>query len=195
MLKERMKHVVLIILAVTLIGVGYLNYDYGNTLEVALVDNDSTDEANLGDVELVNGEAVKEDIVPNDNIDDKTTITSNDINKNEYFSKTRLDRENMYSQMIETYQKIINSNEITNEQKAIAISEIDNITKTKNAIMISENLIKNKNFDDVVILVSNGNASVIIQSDGLNKDQISQVQNIVTRELGIEPANINISQK
>jgi len=195
MLKERMKHVVLIILAVTLIGVGYLNYDYGNTLEVALVDNDATDEANLGDVELVNGEAVKEDIVPNDNIDDKTTITSNDINKNEYFSKTRLDRENMYSQMIETYQKIINSNEITNEQKAIAISEIDNITKTKNAIMISENLIKNKNFDDVVILVSNGNASVIIQSDGLNKDQISQVQNIVTRELGIEPANINISQK
>ena len=195
MLKERMKHVVLIILAVTLIGVGYLNYDYGNTLEVALVDNDSTDEANLGDVELVNGEAVKEDIVPNDNIDDKTTITSNDINKNEYFSKTRLERENMYSQMIETYQKIINSNEIINEQKKIAISEIDNITKTKNAIMISENLIKIKNFDDVVILVSNGNASVIIQSDGLNKDQISQVQNIVTRELGIEPANINISQK
>jgi len=124
-----------------------------------------------------------------------TTVTNTDVTADEYFSATRLERENMYSQMLETYQKMVDSTEITNEQKAIAIQEINNITNTKNAIMIAENLIKNKNFEDVVILVSNGNASVILKSSNLTPEQIAQIQNIVCRELNLKTENINISQK
>lgn len=124
-----------------------------------------------------------------------TTSTNSDTNTDQYFSATRLERETMYSQMLETYQKMVDSNEITNDQKAIAIQEINNITTIKNAIMIAENLIKNKNFQDVVILVSNNHASVIVKASSLNAEQIAQIQNIVCRELGIESENINISQK
>lgn len=136
---------------------------------------------------------IKEGIVPND--DTQTTTTNSDTNADEYFSSTRLEREKMYSQMLETYQKMVDSNEITNDQKAIAIQEINNITNLKNAIMIAENLIKNKNFEDVVILVSNDNASVIVKSSNLTPEQIAQIQNIVCRELNIKSENINISQK
>lgn len=136
---------------------------------------------------------IKEGIVPND--DTQTTTTNSDANADEYFSSTRLEREKMYSQMLETYQKMVDSNEITNDQKAIAIQEINNITNLKNAIMIAENLIKNKNFEDVVILVSNDNASVIVKSSNLTPEQIAQIQNIVCRELNIKSENINISQK
>lgn len=101
----------------------------------------------------------------------------------------------MYSQMLETYQKMVDSSEITNEQKAIAIQEINHITSLKNAIMVAENLIKNKNFEDVVILVSNKNASVVVKSSNLSAEQVAQIQNIVCRELEIESENINISQK
>ena len=131
-------------------------------------------------------------MVPND---EQTSFTNSEIDSDEYFSSTRLERENMYSEMLETYQKIVNSNEITNEQKAIAISEIDKITKMKNAIMIAENLIKNKNFEDVVILESNGTASVVVKAGQLTEEQVSQIQNIVTRELEIESEKINISKK
>ncbi len=147
----------------------------------------------FGDVQFVNANSVKADIVPND--DGKTTVTNSNTNADEYFSKTRLERETMYSQMLETYQKMIDSSEITNDQKAIAIQEINHITNLKNAIMISENLIKNKNFEDVVILVSNNTASIVVKSSNLNQDQIAQIQNIVQRELGIESENINISKK
>ena len=191
MLKEKLKHIVLIVLAVSLIGIGYLNYDYNDTLEVASTENNN-DESTLGDVELVSSNAVKEDIVPND---EQMTSANTDTDADEYFSKSRLDRESMCSQMLETYQKIIDSDEITNDQKAIAISEINNITKMKNSIMIAENLIKNKNFEDVVILVSNNTASVVVKSDGLSTEQISQIQNIVTRELEIDTDNINITKK
>lgn len=149
--------------------------------------------AHFGDAQLVNGNVVKEGIVPNDEA--QTTITNSDTNADEYFSSTRLEREKMYSQMIETYQKMVDSNEISNDQKAIAIQEINNITTTKNAIMIAENLIKNKNFEDVVILVSNDNTSVIVKTSNLNPEQIAQIQNIICRELNIKSENINISQK
>lgn len=147
----------------------------------------------FGDVQFVNANSVKADIVPND--EGQTTVTNSNTNADEYFSKTRLERETMYSQMLETYQKMIDSSEITNDQKAIAIQEINHITNLKNAIMISENLIKNKNFEDVVILVSNNTASIVVKSSNLNQDQIAQIQNIVQRELGIESENINISKK
>ena len=46
MKKEKIKHVALVILAVCLIGIGYMNYDYNSTIEVASVDN-TVDESTL----------------------------------------------------------------------------------------------------------------------------------------------------
>ena len=188
MKKEKIKHMTLLIIAILLIGIGYLNYDYNSSVEVAAIDNQINEET-LGDVELVNANAAKEDLVPNETV--QTVSNSED----EYFSSTKLDRENMYSQMLETYQKMVDSKEITDEQKAIAIQEINNITNLKNSIMIAENLIKNKDFENVVILVSNNTASVIVKSSSLNQDQIAQIQNIVCRELNLKSENISISQK
>ena len=151
----------------------------------------------FGDVQLVNANTLKEDIVPNDDMSNTEATASTDIVEiqDEYFSATRIDREKMYSQMLETYQKMIDSSEITNAQKAIAIQEINNITTTKNAIMIAENLIKNKNFQDVVILVSNNTASVVVKAGTLTAEQIAQIQNIVCRELALKSEDINISNK
>lgn len=193
MRKEKMKHIVLVLIAVCLIGIGYLNYDYQPTIEVATTEN-MTNDVTLGDVQLVNANALKEDIVPNDE-QEKSTSTNSNSSSDEYFSATRIERDTMYSQMLETYQKMVDSNEISNDQKAIAIQEINQITNCKNAIMIAENLIKNKNFEDVVILVSNNNASVIVKASSLNPEQIAQIQNIVCRELNFESQNITISQK
>ena len=101
----------------------------------------------------------------------------------------------MYSETLETYQKLIDSSQTPQEQKAVAAQEISNITNKKNSIMISENLIKNKGFENVVILENNGNISVIVKSSNLSQDEISKIQNIVQRELSVDISNINISNK
>lgn len=44
MKKEKMKHMILIIVAVCLIGIGYLNYDYDSTIEVASVENQANNQ-------------------------------------------------------------------------------------------------------------------------------------------------------
>lgn len=170
----------------------------------------SNNEINLGDVELVNSEPIETaevgEIVPNDEliqtnsseniVEENTLQENNDLNKvNNYFEETRIEREKMYSEMIETYEKLIKSEETPNDQKAISAQEIANITNIKNGIMISENLIKNKGFEDVIILVNNDTASVVVKSYNLNQEQISKIQNIIQRELKIETKNINISNK
>ncbi len=199
--KEKVKQIFLSAIAISLIGIGYANYSLNNTIEVA--SRESSNEINLGDVELVSSNPVKEEyiegIVSNDALNEN--IISNEIqnyiveDSTNYFEETRIQRDRMYSETIETYQKLIDSNQTPQEQKSIAAQEISNITSKKNSILIAENLVKNKGFDNVVILENNGNVSVIVKSRNLNQDQISKIQNIVERELNVDVSNINISNK
>ncbi len=159
-------------------------------------------EINLGDVQLVNTEPVTDyntgNIVPNDELevpDEEEKIQTEKIEEHNYFEETKLERERMLSEMVETYQNVIDSAETPSDQKAIAVQEISNIAKIKNGIMISENLIKNKGFEDVVILINNKVVSVVVKSYTLNKEEISKIQNIIERELEVETKNINISNK
>lgn len=197
--KETAKQIFLSVIAITLIGIGYANYTFNNTIEVA--SRESSNEINLGDVELVSSTPVKEnliqDIVSNDTLQENENVSPNYIQEDttNYFEETRIQRDRMYSETLETYQKLVDSNQTPQEQKAIAAQEISNIAIKKNSIIIAENLIKNKGFDNVVILENNGSVSVIVKSKTLNADQISKIQNIIERELNVDVANINISNK
>lgn len=115
--------------------------------------------------------------------------------KNDYFVNSKIDREKMYSQMLESYQKILDNQTVSGEQKAIAAQEIAKINNQKNSIMIAENLIKTKGLEDVVIFINLDSISVIVKADVLTKEQIAQIQNIITRELNTEIANVHISTK
>lgn len=208
--KDKFKQIFLMCLAVFLIGIGYLNYNLEIFEENEVVEvSSSYNEASLGDVELVNS-----DIVPNDELKENNTVTNlvtniitndtsiantstvnSDNDEDDYFTETKLERNKMYSEMIEVYQNLIESEETATEQKTVATQEITNITNTKNSIMIAENLIKNKGFEDVVILVNSETVNVVVKSAQLNKEQISQIQNIVQRELSTEFSNISITNK
>jgi len=97
--------------------------------------------------------------------------------------------------MLETYQEIYNNQNATAEQKEKAIDEIANINKMRNSIMIAENLVLAKGFQDIVIFANSNSVSIIIKAETLEPEQIAQIQNIVSRELGVGAETINISTK
>lgn len=130
-----------------------------------------------------------------ENITKEETVQTSAKESDQYFTESKLSREKMYSQMLESYQKILQNNNITDTQKEISQNEIKKINDTKNAIMITENLIKNKGFEDVLIFVNGDSISVVIKAEDLNKEQIAQIQNIVSRELKAEIENVHISKK
>ena len=106
--------------------------------------NDSVIETNTEADIKNNDKNVSENIT-----ESSTTETSSNniesVNKdkqlnNNYFTQSRLDRDTMYSQTLDTYQKIIENESISADQKAIAQKEISKINEQKNSIMIAENL-------------------------------------------------------
>ena len=126
---------------------------------------------------------------------ENNTVETNANGEEDYFTSSKLQRENMYSQMLETYQKILENTAIPETQKSISSQEIANINNKKNAIMIAENLIKTKGFEDAVIFVNDDSVSVVVKAEKLEQNQIAQIQNIISRELTTEISNIHISTK
>ena len=130
----------------------------------------------------------------NNNTENSNSNTSN--NKEDYyFTTAKLERNTMYSELLETYQEMYNNSNATAEQKSEALKKINNINNTKNAIMIAENLVTAKNFEDIVIFVNDGSVSVVVKSQELKDEQVAQIQNIVSRELNVEADKIHISNK
>ena len=217
--------IIIYVIAIMLMTAGYLNYTTKqgeNTVQTSL-DIEAKDDsrlADIGDATLVSSsDVVVDDLNNTTNTENTTNITTNEVkesniqnsinqvsnaeqtssnvtsNNNEYFTKSKLERDNMYSQMIETYEKILNSNNSLETQKQTATTEITKINQTKNSIMICENLIKTKGFENVVIFVNGESVSAIIGLPELKQEEVAQIQNIISRELNVNAENIHISSK
>ena len=128
-------------------------------------------------------------------IGDAMLVNSNDVVEDEYFVKSKIERDAMYSQMQETYQTILNSPNSLESQKEMASVEMAKINETKNCIMICENLLETKGFKNCVIFVNEESVSVIVGCKELKPDQTAQIQNIISREIGAIVENIHISVK
>lgn len=189
--------ILIFVAALVLVTTGYLAYSpeqvSGNYISTTL---DNVETSGIGDATLVSSTAIVNQIVENtikQNESEESLETS--AKTDDYFTTSRIERDKMYSQMLESYQKIVDNTNISSEQKSIATKEIANINNTKNAIMISENLIKTKGVEDVIIFVNLDSVSVVIKAKELTSDKVAQVQNIVSRELNAETSNIHISNK
>ena len=130
----------------------------------------------------------------NTNTTTETSTTAENKN-DDYFAKSKLERDTMYSQMLETYEKVLNSTNSLETQKQSATQEITKINETKNSIMVSENLLQTKGFENSVIFVNGDSISVIIGASELKKEEVAQIQNIIAREMKASIENIHISTK
>ena len=209
--------VIIYTIAVLLMVAGYLNYstNTGEALEASADEVANT--ANIGDARLVSTDPVDENAanelqnttnvtntsntnttaenITNNTTTNTTTQTSSTVSTDDYFAKSKLERDTMYSQMLETYENVLNSDNSLETQKQSATEEITKINNTKNSIMVCENLLKTKGFDSSVIFVNGDSISVIIGADELTQEEIAQVQNIISREMSADIQNIHISTK
>lgn len=214
--------VIIYVIAIMLMTAGYLNYttNQDGSLETSMQieAKDDTALADVGDATLVSSNDIlggdttetnttnnTENQLSNNTIStDSQNISTNETeqtnatassNKDDYFSKSKLERDTMYSQMIETYEKVLNSSNSLETQKQTATQEITKINETKNSIMICENLIKTKGFENCIVFVNGESVSVIIGVSEIKQEEVAQIQNIVSRELKSSIENIHISTK
>ena len=217
--------IIIYVIVLMLMTAGYLNFTtkqkdaIQTSSENEEIVNDESKVSGIGDARLVsNNEVVSEEnttntidtsktneINDNTNMVDSNTIQENVLgsseetssgNEDEYFTKSKLERDTMYSQMIETYENILNSSNSLETQKQSVTQEIQKINETKNSIMICENLIKTKGFENSVICVNGDSISVVIGSpEEIKQEEVAQIQNIISREFKANIENIHISTK
>lgn len=210
--------IVVFVTGLMIIAAGYLSYtnnENNNSLQASAV-ADSEEMASIGDAKLVSANIVNEEFNNNitNSIENTNTIDSNEIldkkeenlideeetqttsnNINDYFTSSKLERQTVYSQRIENYQDILNNSNVSETQKKTAQEEITKLNDEQNAIMIAENLIKTKGIEDLIIFVNGESINVIVKGEKLEKEEIAQIQNIVTRELEADIGNIHIMTK
>ncbi len=203
-----------------LVTAGYWAYisNETQTLETVSVGNENentTSDEHLGDATLVSNNEVVDDksdeknaksdnekTAKSENADSQNNQENNQetketsaTNKDDYFQESKLSRDTMYSQTLETYQGILNNSNVSEEQKAIVTQQITDLNKEKNAIMICENLMSTKGFNKCVIFVNVDSISVIVGTEELKADEIAQIQNIISREMSAKVENIHIMTK
>ena len=202
------------VLALMLVTAGYWAYlsNESKTLETVNLGNQDTTnnvDENLGDATLVNSnetggldqaieklysfikekrEQKKQNQEQNQEQEQKTEQEP----VNDYFQESKLSRDTMYSQTLETYQKMLDNSNVSEEQKAIVTQEITKLNQEKNAIMICENVLSTKGFNKCVIFVNVDSISVVVGKEKIETDEIAQIQNIVSREMNAKVENIHI---
>lgn len=167
-----------------------------NTDTVNQSSGNDTTVSNTESLNTINNENTTNTTSDNSNDNKETTQTNAQTSTDDdYFTKSKLERDTMYSQMLESYENILNSTNSLETQKQSATDEIKKINDTKNSIMICENLIQTKGFENSIIFVNGDSISVILKSDELTQEEVAQVQNIISREMNCEIENIHISTK
>lgn len=184
--------IILFVVALMLVSAGYLSYSMrGTPVSSNIVSENEV--SSIGDARLVSSN----NVIDSNSLNEVSVATSSSSSSrtDDYFASSRLGRDTMYSQMIESYQNLLDNQNVSEEQKTVATQEITEINNTQNSIIICENLIKTKGISDVVIFVNDKSINVIVKADTLEQDTIAQIQNIIAREMNAEIENIHISNK
>ena len=187
-------------IALMLVAAGYFNYnEFANkSIETSSEEVENiSNEHSIGDAILVSNNEIEEYENTILDAEQNTETSSNPVlDESNYYASTKLDRDKMYAQMIANYEQLLNNNNVSEVQKSIITEEITKINNTKNAIMICENLILTKGFENCVILINDDSVNIVVSiENGLNTENIAKLQNIVSRELGTQIENIHIMEK
>lgn len=137
----------------------------------------------LGEASYVSGGAEEKDAVE--------TAAKADA-KSDYFETAKKDREKAREEAAEQIEELLDSKNLSAEDKAAALKKIEAIgdaTKKENNI---ETLLKAKGFEKAVAVIGDSGISVVVKSEGLTSVQTMQIQDIVTGETDIPLNNIKI---
>jgi stage III sporulation protein AH len=113
----------------------------------------------------------------------------------DYFSAAVIDRESARGEALEVLQSVVDDASSHEEAKEQALKDIAAMAKVIENESNIETLVKAKGFDECVAVINGDKANVIVKSDGLRPNDLSQILEIVYLQAGILPENVTIMEK
>lgn len=110
-----------------------------------------------------------------------------------YAAQAKISREQIRSSNKETLLEIINNESLTDEEKQSAVESMVTMTEQIEKEAAAESLLEAKGFENVVVSLNEDTADVMVPSADLDSAQLAQIEDVVKRKTGVEPANIVIT--
>lgn len=126
---------------------------------------------------------------------DINDILDKDPNASDYFSQTALSRQQARDEALEVLQTVAKSETALPEAVQSALEDIAQIAKDIENESNIETLIQAKGFEECIAVISDGKATIIVQTDGLLASEVAQINDIVYNQSGILPTNLTIIEK
>ena len=111
----------------------------------------------------------------------------------EYIAGVQLGREQIRAKNKETLMQIINSDQISEEEKQTAIQNLIGLTEVSEKENAAETLLMAKGFVDPVVSITNGKADVVVNAASLTDQERAQIEDIVKRKTEIGADGIVIT--
>ena len=96
---------------------------------------------------------------------------------------------------MEVLQGVVDDAKSLDAAKEQALADIAAIAATIEKEANIETLIKAKGFEECVAVINGDKANIIVKSEGLKPNQLSQILEIVYKQANILPANVTIAEK
>ena len=112
-----------------------------------------------------------------------------------YFASAQLSRKQARDQALAVLQTVVDSASADATAKEQASNDISRIASEIQIESNIETLIKSKGFEECVAVIGEGSASIIVRSDGLLPNELSQIKEIVYEHAGIDPVGIKIIEQ
>lgn len=149
---------------------------------------------------LLIGDTNKEGLKPAVDLSDLSSINTEETGQvidedSNYFATMALSRRQARDEAMEVLQGVVDNENAVEDAKAVAMEDIRKIADTIEVEANIESLILSKGFEQCIAVINNDSASVIVKSEGLLPNQVSQISEIVYEQAGILPTNLNIIEK
>ena len=114
-----------------------------------------------------------------------------------YFSSVQVSRQRARDEALEVLQSVVENEKADEAAKTEALTKISKLAAEMEQESNIETLVLAKGFEACVAVVNDGSASIVVKckEGGLVQSQISQINEIVYEQAGIEPVNINIIER
>ena len=196
-------------LAAMIAVAGYLNYS-GTRLDESLLNANSTAVEDVEDASLAEdisaedlyAETGEDEYADIESLDGDVDLAEENVGEAVLASSTmgvglvseaKVTREQTRSRNKEMLMELINSTNITDDQKQSAIDEMVQMTDVAEKELAAETLLVAQGFDEVVVSINDSCADVVVSSTQVSDSQRAQIEDIVKRKTGIEAANITLT--
>lgn len=112
----------------------------------------------------------------------------------DFFTEYRLERERMRSEKYDVLKELIKSAQ-TEAIRQDAQKQVLKMIQEKQQETEIENLIKARGFNDALIFIKDNAVSAVVKTNSLNKEEVVQIADVISRIAKVKAEDITISAK